>query len=185
METDEFPKPDTTAEGLAKLKPAFKKDGTVTAGNASGLNDGAAAVYVVSGKAVLQFGLKPIARIVTSAVAGVEPRIMGIGPVPATKKALEKAGLTLKDMDVIELNEAFAAQCLAFIRSFDLADDDSRININGGAISLGHPLGMSGTRITYAAALHLQRTGKKYALATMCIGLGQGYAVILENASGK
>lgn len=177
---DEFIRPTTTMEGLAKLKAAFKEDGTVTAGNASGLNDGAAAVFVASADAVKQYGLKPMARIVASAVTGVEPRIMGIGPVTATQKALKKAGLTLDQIDLIEFNEAFAAQVLACSRALGLADDDPRINPNGGAIALGHPLGMSGTRITYTAALELQKTGKRYALATMCVGVGQGYAIILE-----
>ncbi|SFC83907.1 3-oxoadipyl-CoA thiolase [Flexibacter flexilis DSM 6793] len=180
FDKDEFVRPSTTLEGLGELKPAFKKDGTVTAGNASGLNDGAAAVYVASGEAVAKYNLKPLARIVSSAVVGVEPRIMGIGPVPATEKALQRAGLTLADMDVIELNEAFAAQSLACIRALGLQDNDPRININGGAIAIGHPLGMSGTRITYSAALELQKTNKRYALATMCIGVGQGYAIVLE-----
>jgi acetyl-CoA acyltransferase len=178
---DEFIKPDTTLDVLAQLKPAFKKEGgSVTAGNSSGLNDGACAVYIASESAVKKYNLKPKARIVSSAVVGVEPRIMGIGPVPATQKALQKAGLSLKDIDVIELNEAFAAQSLACIRQLGLSDDDARINPNGGAIALGHPLGMSGARITYSAALELHKQNKRYALATMCIGLGQGYAVILE-----
>ncbi|OKL38546.1 3-oxoadipyl-CoA thiolase [Pontibacter flavimaris] len=177
---DEFVRPNTTPETLAKLRPAFKEGGTVTAGNASGLNDGAAATYVASGEAVEKYNLKPLARIVSSAVVGVEPRIMGIGPVPATRKALERAGLSLDDMDVIELNEAFAAQSLACTRALGLADDDARVNINGGAVALGHPLGMSGTRIVYSAALSLQRLQKRYALATMCVGVGQGYAVVLE-----
>jgi len=178
---DEFIKPETSIEILAQLKPAFKKEGgSVTAGNSSGLNDGACAVYVASEAAVKKYNLKPKARIVSSAVVGVEPRIMGIGPVPATKKALTKAGLTMKDIDVIELNEAFAAQSLACIRQLGLADDDPRINSNGGAIALGHPLGMSGARIVYSASLELQKQNKRYALVTMCIGLGQGYAVVLE-----
>ena len=177
---DEFIKPTTTTEVLARLKTAFKKDGTVTAGNASGLNDGAAALYVVSEDAINKYGITPKARIVSSAVVGVEPRIMGIGPVSATLKALSKAGLTMKDIDVIELNEAFAAQSLACTRQLGLADDDSRVNINGGAIAIGHPLGMSGTRIVNSAAIELHKQNKRYALATMCIGLGQGYAVILE-----
>lgn len=177
---DEFIKPTTTVEILAGLKTAFKKGGTVTAGNASGLNDGAAALYIASDDAVKKYGLTPKARIVSSAVVGVEPRIMGIGPVGATSKALAKAGLTLKDIDVIELNEAFAAQSLACTRQLGLADDDPRINPNGGAIALGHPLGMSGSRIVWSAAMELQKQQKRYALATMCIGLGQGYAVIIE-----
>lgn len=177
---DEFIRPDTTVEVLAGLRPAFKKDGSVTAGNASGLNDGAAATLVASESAVKAYNLKPLARIVSAAVAGVEPRIMGIGPVEASAKALKRAGITYNDLDVIELNEAFAAQSLACIRQMGLADDDPRINPNGGAIALGHPLGMSGTRITHSAALQLSITGGKYALATMCVGVGQGYAVVLE-----
>lgn len=180
VDNDEFIKPTTTTEILAKLKPSFKKDGSVTAGNASGLNDGAAALYVVSEQAIKQYGITPKARIVSSAVAGVEPRIMGIGPVPATQKALAKAGLTMKDIDIIELNEAFAAQSLAVTRNLGLADDDSRVNVNGGAIAIGHPLGMSGTRIINSAAIELHKQNKRYALCTMCIGLGQGYAVIIE-----
>jgi len=178
--TDEFIKPSTTPEILAKLKPSFRKDGSVTAGNASGLNDGAAAMLIASEKGVQQFGLKPKARIVASAVVGTEPRIMGIGPVEASRKALQRAGLKLEDMDIIEINEAFAAQVLSCTRQLGLADDDPRINPNGGAIAIGHPLGMSGARITYSAALELQLTGKKYALCTMCVGVGQGYAVVLE-----
>jgi acetyl-CoA acyltransferase len=180
---DEFIKSNSTIEKLATLKAAFKKDGSVTAGNASGLNDGAAAIYLASDAAVKKYNLTPKARIVASAVAGVEPRIMGIGPVPATQMALKKAGLSLNDMDIIELNEAFAAQSLACIRQLGLKDDDPRINPNGGAIALGHPLGMSGARITYSAALELQKQNKRYALATMCIGVGQGYAVIIESLS--
>ncbi len=178
---DEFVRPGTTLEVLAKLRTAFKKEGgTVTAGNASGLNDGAAATIIASEDAVQKYNLKPLARIVSSAVIGVEPRIMGIGPVKASRKALKKAGITLNDIGVIELNEAFAAQSLACIRALDLQDDDPRINPNGGAIAIGHPLGMSGTRITHSAALELHKQDKKYALATMCIGVGQGYAVVLE-----
>ena len=178
---DEFIKGGSTLEKLAQLRPAFKKEGgTVTAGNSSGLNDGAIAVMLASEQAVKEHNFVPQARIVASAVVGVEPRIMGIGPVPATQKVLQKAGLRLEEIDVIELNEAFAAQSLACIRSLGLADDDPRINVNGGAIALGHPLGMSGARITYSAALELQKRQKRYALATMCIGVGQGYAVILE-----
>lgn len=180
IDKDEFIKGNTTVEKLGQLKPSFRKTGTVTAGNASGLNDGAAALLILSGDAVKKYGATPKARIVSSAVVGVEPRIMGIGPVGATKKALAKAGLTLNDIDIIELNEAFAAQGLAVTRELGLADNDPRINPNGGAIALGHPLGMSGARIIYSAALELQKTGKRYALATMCIGLGQGYAVVLE-----
>ena len=179
---DEFIKPNTSLEILGKLKPAFvKENGTVTAGNASGLNDGAAAMIIASGDAVKNYGLKPLAKIVCSAVVGVEPRIMGIGPVDATKLALKRAGLTLDQIDIIELNEAFAAQSIACLKELGIANDDTRVNVNGGAIALGHPLGMSGSRITYSAALELHKTGKKYALATMCVGVGQGYAVILEN----
>jgi acetyl-CoA acetyltransferase family protein len=181
---DEFIKPTTTPEVLAKLRGAFKKEGgSVTAGNASGLNDGAAATIIASKEAVKKYGLKPMARIVSSAVVGVEPRIMGIGPVNASNKALKKAGLTMADMAVIELNEAFAAQSLACIREWGLADDDVRINPNGGAIAIGHPLGVTGARITYSAALELQETNKRYALITMCIGVGQGYAAIIENVN--
>jgi len=177
---DEFIKPDTSLEILAKLRPAFKKDGSVTAGNASGLNDGAAALLISSEKGLKTNSLTPIARIISSAVVGVEPRIMGIGPVTASQKALSKAGLSLQQMDVLELNEAFAAQVLACTRSLGIADDDPRLNPNGGAIALGHPLGMSGARIVLSAARELQRGGGKYALCTMCIGVGQGYAVVLE-----
>lgn len=181
FDTDEFMKPFTTLEGLSKLKPAFQQEGgSVTAGNSSGLNDGAAAMLIASGVAVEKYNLVPKARIISSAVVGVEPRIMGIGPVGATQQALEKARLTLDDMEVIELNEAFAAQCLACIRLLGLQDNDPRININGGAIALGHPLGMSGTRIIYSAAFELNRRNARYALATMCVGVGQGYAVVLE-----
>ena len=180
FDKDEFMRPQTTIEALAGLRTAFKKDGSVTAGNASGLNDGAAALLLASDNGLKQHNLQPIARIVSAAVAGVEPRIMGIGPVEASNKALQRAGLTLKDMDVIELNEAFAAQVLACTRNLGLADNDPRINPNGGAIALGHPLGMSGARILLAAANELQRTNGKYALVTMCIGVGQGYAAIIE-----
>lgn len=179
---DEFIKPKSSLEILSKLRPAFKKEnGTVTAGNASGLNDGAAAVLIASEDAVKEYNLKPLAKILSSAVVGVEPRIMGIGPVEATRLALKRASLTLEQIDVIELNEAFAAQSIAVLKELGLENDDPRVNINGGAIALGHPLGMSGTRITYSAALELKNSGKKYALATMCVGVGQGYAVVLEN----
>lgn len=178
---DEFIKGGTTLEKLAQLKPAFKKEGgTVTAGNASGLNDGAAAMFIASEEGVKKYNLTPKARIVSSGVVGVEPRIMGIGPVTASQKALQKAGLTLDDMDVIEFNEAFAAQCLAVSRNLGLVDNDPRINPNGGAIALGHPLGMSGTRIIQAAVNELVRKNKRYALASMCIGVGMGYAVVIE-----
>ena len=179
---DEFIKPETTIEVLAKLKPAFRADGrgSVTAGNSSGLNDGAAALLIASGETVKRDGLAPLARVVAHAVAGVEPRLMGMGPVPASRKALKQAGLTIEDMDVIELNEAFAAQSLACLRELGVSDTDERVNPNGGAIALGHPLGMSGARLALTAALQLTQSGKRYALATMCIGVGQGMAMILE-----
>ena len=182
FDTDEFVKPDTRMDVLGKLRPAFKKDGSVTAGNSSGLNDGSAALLIASEDGMKNHQLNPMARIVSSGVAGVEPRIMGIGPVYATEMALRKAGLTLDQMDIIELNEAFAGQSLAVTRKWGIADDDPRLNPNGGAIALGHPLGMSGARLLQTAAIELQKTGKQYALCTMCIGVGQGYAVILERA---
>ena len=178
---DEFIKPNSSLEILSKLRPAFRKEnGTVTAGNASGLNDGAAAMLIASESAIKTHQLTPKARIVSMGIAGVEPRIMGIGPVYASEKALQRAGLTFDDMDVIELNEAFAAQSLACTRKMGLADDDPRINPNGGAIALGHPLGVSGTRLLQTAAIELHETDKKFALCTMCIGVGQGYAVVIE-----
>ena len=181
FEHDEFIKGNTSIEILSKLRTAFKKDGgTVTAGNASGLNDGAAAMLLASENGVTENNLNPIAKIVSSAVIGVEPRIMGIGPVEASNLALKKAGLKLNDVDIIELNEAFSAQALACIRSWGINDDDPRINPNGGAIALGHPLGVSGTRIMQTAAIELHKQNKKYALVTMCIGVGQGYATIIE-----
>ncbi len=178
---DEFIKPNTTKEVLAKLRPAFKKEGgSVTAGNSSGLNDGAAATIIASDKAVKSYGLSPMARIVSSAVVGVEPRIMGIGPVEASNKALAKAGLGMDDIDIIELNEAFAAQALACTRAWGLEDNDERLNPNGGSIAIGHPLGVTGARIAYSAALELHEKKKRYALVTMCVGVGQGYAAIIE-----
>ena len=180
---DEFAKPATTLVGLSSLKPAFRSGGTVTAGNASGLNDGAAAMLIASQQALANYGMKAIAKIVCAAVSGVAPTIMGIGPVEATRKALHRAGLSLHDIGVIEINEAFAAQVLSCSRELGIADDDARLNRHGGAIALGHPLGMSGTRIIQTAALELRRTGERYALCTMCIGVGQGYAVILENCN--
>jgi acetyl-CoA acetyltransferase family protein len=180
---DEFIRTGTTLETLSALRPAFKKEnGSVTAGNASGLNDGAAAILLASEVGMKTNNLKPLARIVSAAIAGVEPRIMGIGPVYASEKALQRAGLTLADMDILELNEAFAAQVLACTRKMGIADNDPRINPNGGAIALGHPLGMSGARILQTAAIELQKTNKRYALVTMCIGVGQGYATIIERA---
>ncbi|MBC7865415.1 MAG: 3-oxoadipyl-CoA thiolase [Bacteroidia bacterium] len=180
FDKDEFAKATTTLEGLSKLKTSFRKDGTVTAGNASGLNDGAAALLFASETGIKNFNLKPLARIVSGAAIGVAPRIMGIGPVEASNMALKKAGLTWNQIDIIELNEAFAAQSLACTRSWKLQDNDPRINPNGGAIALGHPLGMSGARILLSAAIELNEQNKKYALVTMCIGVGQGYAVVIE-----
>ena len=181
FEHDEFIKGNTKVEVLAKLRTAFKKEGgTVTAGNSSGLNDGAAAMLLASENGVKENNLSPIARIISSAVVGVEPKIMGIGPVKASNKALEKAGLKMEDIDIIELNEAFSAQALACIREWGLEDNDPRINPNGGAIAIGHPLGVSGTRIIHTAAIELHKQNKKYALITMCIGVGQGYATIIE-----
>ena len=183
FEHDEFIKPGTSMEILARLRPAFRREGgTVTAGNASGLNDGAATLLLASEQGLGDHNLKPLARIVSSAVVGVEPRIMGIGPVEASRKALKRAGLTLDQMHIIELNEAFAAQSLACTRQLGLDDRDERINPNGGAIALGHPLGMTGARLLLTAALQLRETGKRYALCTLCIGVGQGYAVVLERA---
>jgi 3-oxoadipyl-CoA thiolase len=179
---DEFIRASTTEEVLAKLRPAFKKEGgSVTAGNSSGLNDGAAAMLIASEKASKDYNLKPLAKIVSSGVAGVEPAIMGIGPVFAAEKALKRAGLSIKDMDIIEINEAFAAQVLACSRAMGLKDDDERINPNGGAIAIGHPLGMTGSRILQTAAIELNKRNKKYALVSMCVGVGQGYAVVIEN----
>ncbi|MEP6992322.1 MAG: 3-oxoadipyl-CoA thiolase [bacterium] len=182
VDTDEFIRPDTTLEILAKLRPAFRTDGkgSVTAGNSSGLNDGAAALLIGSEKGAAEIGATPMARIISTAVAGVEPRLMGMGPVPASKRALELAGISLDDLGVIELNEAFAAQSLACLREFGIADDDPRVNPNGGAIALGHPLGMSGARLLLTAAHELKRTGARYGLATLCIGVGQGMATVIE-----
>jgi acetyl-CoA acetyltransferase family protein len=181
---DEFIKPKSTAEVLAKLRPAFRKEGgSVTAGNSSGLNDGACALLLANEQGIQQWGWTPLAQIVSSSVVGVEPRIMGIGPVEASQAALAKAGLTLNDMDHIELNEAFAAQSLACTRALGLADDDPRVNPQGGAIALGHPLGMTGARILLTAARQLARTQGKYALVSLCIGVGQGYATVIRNPS--
>ena len=184
VDEDEFLRPDTTIETLAKLKPAFRSDaqGSVTAGNASGLNDGACALLVASEAGCKAHGLTPLARLVSWAAAGVEPRVMGLGPVPAVRKALAMAKLTLDDMGVIELNEAFAAQVLGCTRELGIADDDPRVNVNGGAIALGHPLGMSGARLALTAALELRERDQRYALVTMCIGVGQGMAAVLERA---
>ena len=177
---DEHPRGDTTVEKLAKLPTPFRKNGTVTAGNASGVNDGACALIVASEAAVKRFGLKPRARVVATATAGVEPRIMGIGPSPASRKVLAKAGLSVAQLDVIELNEAFASQGLAVLRELEIADDDPRVNPNGGAIALGHPLGMSGARLVTTASYELEHKKARYALCTMCIGVGQGIAMVIE-----
>jgi 3-oxoadipyl-CoA thiolase len=182
FDTDEHPRPDTTIEALAKLKGVVTPDGSVTAGNASGVNDGACALLIASGSAAERFGLRPLARIVGMATAGVAPRIMGFGPSPATTKVLAQTGLSIQQMDVVELNEAFAAQGLAVMRDLGLADDAEHVNPNGGAIALGHPLGASGARLVTAAAYQLRRTGGRYALCTMCIGVGQGIALIIERA---
>ena len=179
VDRDEHPRA-TTLEALGKLKPIVRPDGTVTAGNASGVNDGAAALIIASEEAAKRHGLTPRARVLGAAVAGVPPRIMGIGPAPASEKLLKRLGLSVRDMDVVELNEAFAAQGLAVLRQLGIADDDSRVNPNGGAIALGHPLGMSGARLALTATEELQRNGGKLALATMCIGVGQGIALALE-----
>ena len=180
---DEHPRANTDIEGLAKLRPLFS-GGVTTAGNASGINDGAVATIVGSLRAGEKAGAKPLARILSSASAGVPPRIMGIGPVPASQKALERAGLTLADMDVIEINEAFAAQVLGCLKGLGLAADDSRVNMHGGAITMGHPLGASGPRIALTAARQLERVGGRYALATLCVGIGQGTAIVIERFQG-
>ena len=179
VSADEHPRPETTLEGLERLRPIFE-GGTVTAGNASGINDGAAAAVVVSGEVLEKLGATPMARIVGMATAGVPPRIMGIGPVPATRKLLERTGVALSDVGVIELNEAFASQSLVCLRELGLADDSEFVNANGGAIAIGHPLGMTGTRIVGTAAREMTRRDTQYGLATMCIGVGQGIAMLLE-----
>lgn len=180
IDTDEHPRASTTLESLNKLKPVVKADGTVTAGNASGINDGAAALLIASDEAVQQYNLKPRAKVIGATVVGVEPRIMGFGPAPAIKKLLAQTGLTLDQMDVIELNEAFAAQALAVTRDLGLADDEARVNPNGGAIAIGHPLGASGARLVTTALNQLEQSGGTYALCSMCIGVGQGIALIIE-----
>jgi acetyl-CoA C-acetyltransferase len=177
---DEHPR-QTTLEKLASLKPAFVKEGTVTAGNSSGINDGAGAMLLASEEAVKQFGLKPMAKVVSMAVAGVDPAVMGMGPVPATQKALKRASLSIADIDLVELNEAFASQALACMQ--DLAVDPTRVNVNGGAIAIGHPLGCSGVRISTTLLHEMKRRGSRYGLATMCVGVGQGASVIYENCS--
>jgi len=183
VETDEHPRADSSLEALNKLRPILRADGTVTAGNAAGINDGACAALIASGRALRDHGLQPIARIVAWAAAGVAPRVMGIGPVPASRKALQLAQLGIGQMDVIELNEAFAAQGLAVLRELGIPDDAEHVNPNGGAIALGHPLGMSGARLVTTAAYELRRRKGRYALCTMCIGVGQGIAMIIENAA--
>jgi acetyl-CoA acetyltransferase family protein len=182
FDTDEHPR-ETNLEKLSSLKPAFKKDGSVTAGNASGINDGAAALLLASEAAVAKYNLKPIAKIKAMAIAGVDPAIMGVGPVPATLKALKRAGISVEDLDLIELNEAFASQSIACMR--DLGLDPSKVNVNGGSIAIGHPLGCSGARISTTLLYEMRRRGAKYGLATMCIGVGQGAAIIFESVSGE
>jgi 3-oxoadipyl-CoA thiolase len=179
---DEHPRADTTAEALARLRPAFREGGSVTAGNASGINDGASAVLLVEADRARELGLRPMARVVSTAVAGVDPAVMGIGPIPATRKALERAGLVVVDLDLIELNEAFASQSIVCINELGL--DPAKVNVNGGAIALGHPLGMSGGRLITMLAHELRRTGGRYGLATMCIGVGQGIATVIERIEG-
>jgi 3-oxoadipyl-CoA thiolase len=180
VEQDEHPRPDTTLEALAKLKPIARSNGTITAGNASGVNDGAAAMVIASAKAAEKHGLRPRARVLAMASAGVAPRVMGIGPVPAVRKLLERTGLTIADIDAIELNEAFASQGLASLRALGLADDSAHVNANGGAIALGHPLGMSGARIALTLVHQLEQSGGRYGIATMCVGVGQGVALAVE-----
>jgi 3-oxoadipyl-CoA thiolase len=179
---DEHLRPDTTLEALAKLPTPFRKNGSVTAGNASGINDGACALFIASEKAASKFGLTPVARVVGSATAGVEPKMMGIGPIPAIRKLLGRLNLAMADIDLVELNEAFAAQALAVTREFGLPDDSEKVNPNGGAIALGHPLGMSGARLVLTASRQLQRSKGRYALASLCVGVGQGMAMLLERA---
>jgi acetyl-CoA acetyltransferase family protein len=178
VDTDEHPRPDTTLEGLAKLKPAFRKTGAVTAGNASGLNDGAAAVLLMTPERAADLGLKPLARIIAGAAAGVDPRVMGYGPIPATRKALQRAGLTIDQIDLFEINEAFAVQSIACAKELGIPDE--KLNVNGGAIALGHPLGCSGARIVTTLVHELKRRGSRYGVATMCVGVGQGEAVVVE-----
>ena len=177
---DEHPRADTTIEGLTKLPTPFRKGGTVTAGNASGVNDGACAMFVASESAAVRYGLTPVARIVAASAAGVEPRVMGVGPIPAIQKIFDRFKLTMADIDILELNEAFAAQALAVTRAFGLPDDSEKVNPNGGAIALGHPLGMSGARLALTASMQLRRAKAKYAIASMCVGVGQGMAMLLE-----
>jgi acetyl-CoA acetyltransferase family protein len=178
VERDEHPRADSTMEGLSRLKPAFREGGSVTAGNSSGINDGAGATVLVEAGLARELGLRPLARVLSTAVAGVDPSVMGLGPVPATRKALARAGIGVDDLDLVELNEAFASQSIASVRELGLAME--RVNVNGGAIALGHPLGMSGARLVTMLVHELARTGGRYGLATMCIGVGQGIATVLE-----
>ena len=178
LERDEHPRPDTSIEKLAGLKPAFRQDGTVTAGNSSGLNDGAAALVIASEEKARELGVEPLGAFVASAVAGVDPRVMGIGPVPAVRKLLERAGIAVGDLDLVELNEAFASQSLAVVRELGL--DEEKVNVNGGAIAIGHPLGMSGARLVVTLLHELRRRGGRYGVATMCVGVGQGQAALFE-----
>jgi acetyl-CoA acetyltransferase family protein len=182
VERDEHPRPGTTPEALAALRPAFRSDGTVTAGNASGINDGAAALVIASEERARQLGVEPLGAFAGSAVAGVDPRVMGIGPVPAVRKLLERTGVDVEQLDLVELNEAFASQSLAVIRELGL--DEERVNVNGGAIAIGHPLGMSGTRLAVSLLHELRRRGGRYGLATMCVGVGQGQAALFERIEG-
>ena len=182
VDRDEHPRADSSIEALARLKPAFRAGGSVTAGNASGINDGAGACVLVEAGVARELSLKPLARVVSTAVAGVDPAVMGVGPIPATRKALERAGLGIDDLDLIELNEAFASQSIACVR--ELGMDMAKVNVNGGAIALGHPLGMSGARLVTMLVHELGRTGGRYGLATMCIGVGQGIATVLERIDG-
>jgi acetyl-CoA acetyltransferase family protein len=181
VERDEHPRPDTSAEKLAALKPAFREGGTVTAGNASGINDGAAALVIASEEKAQELGIEPLGRFVASAVAGVDPRVMGIGPVPAVRKLLDRAGVSVDELDLVELNEAFASQSLAVIRELGL--DEERVNVNGGAIAMGHPLGMSGARLVVSLLHELRRRRGRYGVATLCVGVGQGQAALFERIS--
>ena len=181
--TDEHPRPETTLDGLAKLKPAFRKNGSVTAGNASGLNDGAAAVLLMTPERAKELGLKPLARIIAGAAAGVDPRVMGLGPIPATRKALQRAGLTIDQIDLFEINEAFAVQSIACAKELDIPSE--KLNVNGGAIALGHPLGCSGARIVTTLVHEMKRRGSRYGVATMCVGVGQGEAIVIENVEAS
>jgi acetyl-CoA acetyltransferase family protein len=183
IERDEHPRPDTSMEALARLRPAFRPNGTVTAGNSSGINDGASATVLVADDFAREHDLVPMARVVSTAVAGVDPSVMGLGPIPATRKALDRAGLTVDDLDLVELNEAFASQSIVCMRELGL--DQAKVNVNGGAIAIGHPLGMSGARLITMLAHELQRRGERYGLATMCIGVGQGIATIIERIDGR